>query len=82
MADISSLGLIHGSGRDLSVETDVLASKEPAQARVGGVGMEMFDVKYNDLDLHHNDVMFDVHKTSMAHIITDLPGRIGTKKGR
>ena len=34
----------------------------------------------NDLDLHHNDVMFDVHKTSMAHIITDLPGESEQKK--
>ena len=46
VADISSLGLIHGSGRYLSVETDVSASKEnQPKLVVGGVGMEMFGVK-------------------------------------
>ncbi|KAJ6079343.1 hypothetical protein N7467_009096 [Penicillium canescens] len=46
VADVSSLGLIHGSGRDLSAETDVSSLKEnQPKIVVGGVGMEMFGVK-------------------------------------
>jgi hypothetical protein len=46
VADVSSLGLIHGSGRDLSAETDVSSLKEnQPKIVVGGVGMEMFGIK-------------------------------------
>ena len=46
VADVSSLGLIHGSERDLSAETDVSSLKEnQPKIVVGGVGMEMFGIK-------------------------------------
>ncbi|KAJ5748611.1 uncharacterized protein N7511_010307 [Penicillium nucicola] len=45
VADVSSLGLIHGSEHDVSAETDDIGLTEKPKLVVGGVGMEMFGVK-------------------------------------